>query len=803
MAVHGEHRQLVIDFGVSRAAPGGGSLTTRLIILLTLCAAIIISLGMLVDYRLSRDDILERLQRESQETVRAVIIDMENWLDGVESSTLLLARVLEQRNYSEAGLVQMLRDAVDVNADIYGATIALVPSQPGVERGFAPYFFRKDGVLEYADLADPDYNYRHQAWYQDAVSAGKPMWVEPYFDDGGGKVLMTTYTVPVFRRDASGERFLYALVTADVPLEELHNYLQRLRLGESGFGILLSRSGTVLSGRNSANIMRHYSEALSTEPDRAGWQEMFAAALQGQPVTRQLTCTGVPGRCVIRLGALESTGWPVGVVYSEDEMIAPLREFEVKTALAGLLTLLLMAIAVAIVTRRLTRPLTELALASDRIAQGDLDAPLPPARGNDEIARLVHSFAGMKQDLKAYITDLEAATARRSRLEGELGAAREIQMAMLPQGGEASEQDEAFSLWAKVLPARSVGGDLYSYFLHGRQLFFAVGDVSDKGIPAALFMARAISLVQQLAATATDPGEALAVLNDPLTGNNDNCMFLTLFLGILDLDKLELRFASAGHAAPSLVRGADVRSLAQETGPALGLAPALEFPLNTIRLCPGDRLAVYTDGFDEAFNERDEMFGVDRFNSALLAGRALPTATAGNDLFTVLATHVGLSPQSDDITLLLLDIPDPAASNHQTTRVFHRGAQLTSQVETWLRQELGPHCVPEQVMGELVLVAEEVVSNVDKYAGLDAEARIKLVAWVTPLEVGFEVSDSGQAFNPLADPGRAELGAAIDDAAIGGLGLHLITALTDRQSYRRVDGCNILRVTKMLEPAGE
>ncbi len=758
---------------------------------------------MLIDYRLSRDDILERLEREAQDTVRAVVIDMENWLDGVESSTLLLARVLEQRDYTEAGLVQMLRDAIDVNANIYGATIALVPSQPGVGRGFAPYFFRNGGALEYADLADPAYNYQHQSWYLDAVAAGKPLWVEPYFDDGGGRVLMTTYAVPVFRRDAGGDPFLYALVTADVPLKALQSYLQRLRLGDSGFGILLSRSGTVLSGRDSTNIMRHYSGALIRESGHERWREMFEAALQGQVVTRQLTCTDVPGRCVIRLGALESTGWPVGVVYSEEEMIAPLREFEVKTALAGLLTLLLMAIAVAIVTRRLTRPLTDLALASDRIAQGDLDAPLPAAGGNDEVARLVHSFAGMKHDLKAYITDLEAATARRSRLEGELGAAREIQMAMLPQGGEATERDEAFSLWARVLPARSVGGDLYSYFLHGRQLFLTVGDVSDKGIPAALFMARAISLVQQLAATAVNPGSAMAALNDPLTSNNDNCMFVTVFLGILDLDSLELRFASAGHTAPSLVRGAAVTSLAQETGPALGLAPTLDFPINVIQLQPGDRLAIYTDGFDEAFNERDEMFGVERFNSALLAGRALPTATAGVDLFTRLATHVGESTQSDDITLLLLDIEGRDPGVLQTTREFTSGPQLTGRVEAWLRQELGRQLVPEQTLGELMLVAEEIVSNVDKYAGLPAEATVTVMTIAGPGELGIEVRDCGVEFNPLAQSGLTELGAPIEDANIGGLGLHLITALSDRQSYRRVDGCNILRVTKLLEQAQE
>ena len=779
--------------------PRGGSITTRLIVLLTLCAAIIIGLGMLVDYRLSREAILQRLQRESDDTVRAVVIDMENWLQGLESSTLLLARVLQQRDYSHAGLAQMLRDAVDVNTAIFGATIALAPVPDDSPLGFAPYYYRRDGKLEYADLAGSDNNYQQQAWYTATVAAGKPLWVEPYFDAAGGKTLMTTFAVPVYHQDASGHRFLYAVVTADVSLAELDAYLQRLHLGDSGFGILLSRQGIVLSGRNPGNIMRHYSEAVAAELDQAAWAAMFDAALQGSVVTRRLACTDVPGRCVIRMGALTSTGWPVGVVYSEDELTAPLREFETKTALAGLLTLLLMAAAVVIVTRRLTRPLTALALASDRIARGDLDAPLPAAAGDDEVARLIQSFAAMKQDLKTYIADLETATARRSRLEGELGAAREIQMAMLPHGGEASESDTAFGLWARVLPARSVGGDLYSYHRRARHLFIAVGDVSDKGIPAALFMARAISLIQQLATASDDPAAAMATLNTALAGGNDNCMFVTLFLGIVDLERLELRFCSAGHTAPSLVRDGAASSLSQLQGPALGLAPELDFPLNRLQLAPGDRLAVFTDGIDEAFNERDEMFGIDRFNTELLAGRDLPAATAGTHLFETLAAFAGAMPQSDDIGLLLLDISRAQPANTTAAAEFDRGPRLASRVAAWLRQALARRDLGPKTLGELLLVAEEIVSNIDKYAGLAADAAVTVAVEATPRQVVIEVRDAGIAFDPLAQARRSELGTATDEAAVGGLGVHLICALTDRQNYARAGGCNILRVTKLLD----
>ncbi len=747
---------------------------------------------------MTRDEILERLQRESDETVRAAMIDMESWLHGVESSTLLLARVLQQRDYSHDGLRQMLRDVMEVNGDIFGATIALAPTAQEPPPGFAPYYFRQGGQLEYVDLADPQYNYRHQAWFTDTLAAGKPLWVEPYFDAGGGETLMTTFAVPVFREDSAGQRVLYAVVTADVSLAELHAYLQRLRLGDSGFGFLLSREGIVLSGGNAANVMRHYTDALAGRINLGDWRQMFEAALQGQVSSRQLDCPDAPGRCVMRLGSLAATGWPVGVLYSEDEMTAPLRAHKTRIALAGLLTLLLMAAAVAVVTRRLTRPLAALAQASDRIARGDLEAPLPPTRGDDEVARLVHSFAAMKRDLKSYIADLEAATARRSRLEGELDAAREIQMAMLPHGGEASEQGEGFSLWARVQPARSVGGDLYSYHRRDRLLYIAVGDVSDKGVPAALFMSRAISLIQQLATTSREPAVAMAALNNALASGNDNCMFVTLFLGCVDLDSLELRFCSAGHTRPSLVRAGRAQSIGQEQGPALGLAADLDFPRNILQLQGGDRLAIFTDGIDEAFNAADEMFGLERFDQALLDCRALPAAAAGVRLFEALQDFSGETPQSDDICLLLLDIGSGAAPAVLATAEFTREPGLTARVETWLRQALAPLLLPPQRLGELVLVAEEVVSNADKYAGLAADAIITVTVEADCLQVALEVRDAGLAFNPLLEAQQSALGTAIEDAAVGGLGVHLITALTDRQSYHRLDGCNILRVIKLL-----
>ncbi len=773
-----------------------GSIATRLITVLVTCTALILGVGLAIDYTLSRDEILQRLQVESRDTVEATIIDLENLLDGVEASTGLLGRVLAQRDYSLTGLRQLLRDSVEYNDDVFGATIALHPGQVASETGFAPYVFKRDGILQYATLTDDEPPYWEHPWYADAIEAGRPVWSEPYFDRGGGEVWMTTYSVPVYRFDDEGQPFPYAVVTADITLEELNEYLRRLRPGKTGFGVLLSREGKVLSARDGAATPHSVREVFGRARDPERWEENYQALQEGQDIVRDIECPQGDGQCTLRVRALQSTGWPVGVIYSESEILAPLHDYEIKTVLIALATLLLAALSVYAVTRRLLAPLGDLAAATDGIARGELDAPLPAPRGEDEVARLLRAFGTMKSDLKGYLAELERETADRARIEGELDAAREIQMSMLPGGGQARELFAPVELWAGLRPAKTVGGDLYTYLLRDNRLLFAVGDVSDKGVPAALFMARAHGLLQQAMAGTGGPAAAMGELNDTLVEGNDNCMFLTLFLGELDCRTLSLRSVCGGHPAPCLLRDGEVRPMAQEGGPALGLAQGLEFPENTCTLQPGDRLVVYTDGIDEAFSPDRRMFGLDGLLDNVAGSAAAGIAEAGAGLIRAVDEHTGPAGQSDDITLLLLQVG--AQEGGEVTAHFEAGPSLASRSLAWLRETLPGVVGDPRLCGDLELVCEEIVTNIEKYAGLPPGGGVDIALGVSAGTATLEVRDDGAAFDPLKQSERAARGSGIASAAVGGLGVHLITQLTDRQDYRREGNRNVLHLSRDL-----
>jgi sigma-B regulation protein RsbU (phosphoserine phosphatase) len=252
------------------------------------------------------------------------------------------------------------------------------------------------------------------------------------------------------------------------------------------------------------------------------------------------------------------------------------------------------------------------------------------------------------------VRELEVATRARQKLESELEIARRIQMDMLPTGG--SRNPDLYDLAARLVPARAVGGDLYDYFLLEGRLCFLVGDVSGKGVPAALFMARTKALFAAVARHESDLGRVLAEVNRALCADNEAAMFATLFAGTLELATGELRCAVGGHEAPVLIpaSGAPARLVEVEGGPALGLWPEASFPAIGLALRPGDTLVLYTDGVTEAEAERGGFFTADRLVELLSSGGSASAAAIPERVLEAVHAFAGQAPQSDDIAVLAL-----------------------------------------------------------------------------------------------------------------------------------------------------
>jgi len=350
-----------------------------------------------------------------------------------------------------------------------------------------------------------------------------------------------------------------------------------------------------------------------------------------------------------------SSGWVLGLRLDERSVFGEVRARAIESAFGLAATLALIALGVIFVTRRITAPLARLDAAAHRVAQGDMSVDLPRS-GSDEIARLSRTFTDMAQAIVEREQALVTETAVREKIETELALAKELQRSMLPP---AEAHDAAFGRYdvAAVLePARAVGGDFFDYVVtaDGR-LVFVIADVSDKGVPAALFMVRAHTLLRSLAGRLATPSDLLASMNDALCADNERCMFVTFACGALELAGGRLEIANAGHEPVLRVhRDGRLAWLEVDNGPALGLIEGAPYPCAEVRLDPGDTLVLYTDGVSEAFDSAKRAFGRERLEAAVRA-RAQATALelCAGVVADVRAFAAG-AEQSDDITLLVV-----------------------------------------------------------------------------------------------------------------------------------------------------
>ena len=354
--------------------------------------------------------------------------------------------------------------------------------------------------------------------------------------------------------------------------------------------------------------------------------------------------------------------WTNAIIVPRDGLVFP-------TIITGLILLtiiilgLLAAYLISRVTiRRATKPLQLLAKSADEVAKGNFQSPLPEVKRNNEIGQLRDSFSNMQHSLTEYIEQLKTATAQQAAIESELTIAREIQLSLLPKPLTSDLLPLSnIDLYATMTPAKAVGGDLYDFFVGGEgKLYFCIGDVSGKGVPAALFMTQTMSLFRAYSKDEDMPDRIVSKMNYDLNKNNESCMFVTLFVGILDLTSGLLHYSNAGHEPPVVIRSKgekEAQLLPIEPCFPVGLTTDVSYVTQTVVLEPQATVFFYTDGLNEAANGNEKLFGderiLDEVNRAIETGQLSPKALIDR-MTQAVHEFVGDAEQSDDLTMLVV-----------------------------------------------------------------------------------------------------------------------------------------------------
>lgn len=678
-------------------------------VMLIIVAAITLEVTSIIQYYYSFKGLREEavMRAESQlETTRVQIMDVVNQAEAAVRNSIWIARWCLDVPDS---LQVVARRVVEDNPVVMGSTLAIVPGYYKEHQLFAPYACRENGTIVIKSLATKEYDYPSQEWFAKPIELGEGYWSEPYVDEGGGNVLMTTYSVPI--KDYHGQ--VATVLTADVSLEWLAQLVNGMQVYKNAYGVVLSRQGKTMVGPN------------ETQKTSAKVQEYTTS--------------------------VERTGWTMSIVIPEKEIYSGLRSI-------GLLVIMLQLLGLGMLILILR------AVAKNQLKYNKIQE-------------------------------------KKTAIESELHVASAIQKGMLPKTFPSYPERDDVQLYASLTPAKEVGGDLFDFYIRDEKLFFCIGDVSGKGVPASLVMAVTRSIFRTVSARESMPDRIVTTMNKTMADMNKTNMFVTLFVGVLDLPTGRLYYSNAGHDEPLLI-GTGVETLPCDHNLPVGVRPQWKYTLQETEVSTGTTIFLYTDGLTEAEDSSHAQFKMERVNE--VATQALANSQqAPKQIISKMsdAVHdfVGDYIQSDDLTMMAIQY-----IRKQSDILMKKSIVLPNDIKEVPRLAAFVDEVCETVdfgpadTMQMNLAIEEAVVNVMNYAypsGTHGDVTIE--AQANNKRLKFTIIDSGTPFDPTVRP-EVDTTLPANERSIGGLGIHIVRQIMDSINYERKDGLNVLTLRKAI-----
>lgn len=468
-----------------------------------------------------------------------------------------------------------------------------------------------------------------------------PFWVEPYQAAGKRDQRVTAYCHPIYHV-TNGDSTLYAVVLTELPVDWIEHKCESLRPYPNSLTTIVC--GNSIIGLHDSVIIAQIQTAFAENKEL---QELQEDMRKGVDSMRRIGSGTKLGYVVY--GPLHN-GWVASVVCQYKEVLRRSSLMHTNLLIIGLLVILILYFICRLVIHRLTTPITQLSDAALRMAKGDLNTQLPEIKSGDEMMHLHDSFVYMQNSITEYIDELKTTTAANERMESELNVARNIQMGML-------RTDFPDNVAAILVPAKEVGGDLYDFVQKGKYLYFTIGDVSGKGVPASLMMAITRAGLRFVAGMEQTMDKLLERVNVSVTDTNSNDMFVTLFMGRVNLETRRMEYCNAGHN-PIIVVPPDGEPYFLKVKPnlAIGLFEDFVYEAESLDLAAGTRLVLYTDGVNEAERVDKSLFGNDRLLKWAESDLVRSTATTDKDvvdnLYKTVQQFTEGNLQNDDITIM-------------------------------------------------------------------------------------------------------------------------------------------------------
>ena len=785
------------------------------IVVVTLVGLILLFFGLWQVHHV-RKVMVEEVHRQASRSMDGAIKAIDDRVSDVETAVQTAAAYADLFAYDDKNCYHLLERLIRHNADIAAVTLLYRENYfPAHGRYYAPTVYNdaETKAVEHDEIGGPEHDFCYletdSNWiYTNVKEAG--YWCLPYLDSMSTKRPMVTYSVPLKEPNGS----IYAVLCADVDLEWVKTVIDDVKPYPYSRVSVVSRDEQFICHPDSSCILSVNALKLVSEKGNKKSMELIQRMLRWEKGSDTMTAPlhvltdeeeddrdELTANQIVYFAPVDRVFWSVSFSIPEDEILKTPNQLQRSMFyLLGLMAVSLSLLIFFVIHFHL-RPLKLLADSTREIAKGNFDVPMPVITTHDEIRHLRDSFEEMQSSLSRYVSELKRTTSMKASMESELKVANDIQMSMIPKTFPPYPERDDIEISGQLTPAKAVGGDFYDFYIRDEKLFFCIGDVSGKGVPAALVMAVTRSLFKTLSAREAAPERVMMQMNESLADQSESNMFVTMLIGVLDLPTGRMRICNAGHNVPLLINGA-VETMTIDSNIPLGVMSDWKYTSQEMLISPQTIIFLYTDGLTEAENSDHGQFGEERMMDVaeqLLAEEDKSPNILLERMSDAVSIFVDHAEQSDDLTMLAIQY----TKEHRDAKL-QREITLPNDVQTvpQLAQFVDEVC---EALGfdmsltmQMNLALEEAVVNVMSYAyPKGSVGDVNIVAEANDVRLKFTITDSGLPFDPTTKE-EIDTTLSLEERPIGGLGIFLVRELMDSINYERIKGKNVLTRRKTL-----
>ena len=711
-------------------------------------AAVMLEMISAIQYYYARNLLEDELEHRVLSELHSESFILKETLNSAEQTLKEHLWDVHQNLARPDSIFPVLKRIVFDNKKVVGACLAFKPYYyPNKGRLYEPYAYQYgDKIYTEQVGGKDDHDYTQHPVYHRMLVELKPFWSNPYKYQGAtGVQLLTTYSYPLFdKRDS-----LIAIYGIDVSLTwlgdtlNMHHEKRHFHHHHSSFNMLLTKQGELVSSPPESMVSKKRCDnVVALINDIRVKREFINDNNITISVIEFYDKYKEDDGYIYTLSMQDAPFWQVVLVCYDDEVYGKLDTMRLYIGLLMLFGFLL----ISFITHRTTLNLI-------RLQQADME---------------------------------------KERIEGELRVAHEIQQSMLPKQYTPDADFPDLDIHGSLAPAREVGGDLFDFFIRDEKLFFCIGDVSGKGVPSSIIMAQTHALFRVVTLRISNPEHIMQMLNAMLCQNNESNMFVTFFIGILDLPTGRLRYCNAGHDRPVIVGQGSI-----DANPhlPLGVFADTKFTQQEMMLPTGTMIFLYTDGLTEAKNAARQQFGLERVMEALTEHDSCEALI--NHMTESVHHFVKGAEQSDDLTMLAIRyVKQKYTDVLNETIELRNDIRETRQLSEFIKEVTRRLSMPTKLTHDIRLAVEEAVVNVMQYGypeGQDGNIIINIQSNGSQIKI--TITDNGMPFDPT-EKEDADTTLSVEERPIGGLGVHLIREMMDSINYERENGQNVLTLRK-------